>query len=164
MKDYSDLVLEIKNAWSNTYYPGDQNIFTKSSYDDEGITEYFIGTGWENHEIRDLREYCSALPLYFTPAAFHYWIPAYLIAALEDPDELSQGIDAIVDSFLVQKQGSRQENEVNNKLAHFSREQLRVTVSAIEAITEWLEDPLHPDNTLKQKRVLNFLYGKATKV
>ncbi len=35
---------DIKKAWRHVPYPGDENIFTPDSYDDEGITEYFTGT------------------------------------------------------------------------------------------------------------------------
>ena len=96
--DKRKLVEKISNAWSNVPYPGDQNIFTPDSYDDEGITDYFSGTTWKGHKVDRLRGSCSALNVFFTPRAYHYWLPAYLIATVDDPLELSQGVQSLVAS------------------------------------------------------------------
>jgi hypothetical protein len=43
----------------------------------------------------ELRAHCSSLG-FFTPAAYQYWLAAFLVAAVEAPDELSQGVESIL--------------------------------------------------------------------
>lgn len=97
--DKKSLLREIEEAWSGVAYPGDANIFTRTSYDDEDITRYFSGTTWKGHATCDLRAHASAISVFFTPVAYQYWLPAYLTAAVNEPDELSQGIDSILYSM-----------------------------------------------------------------
>jgi len=93
------LIKQIEDAWADAKYPGDEFIFTPDSYDDEDITDYFRDTTWKGHSVAELRAHCSAISSFFTPQAWLYWLPAYLIAAIEDPEELSQGIDSITTSL-----------------------------------------------------------------
>jgi len=76
----------IEGAWQEVPYPGDEKIFTPDSYDDEDIVNYFGGTTWRGHSPTDLRCHSSAFT-FFTPEAFHYWLPAFMIAAIENPEE-----------------------------------------------------------------------------
>ncbi len=99
LRDKKVLIQEIEDAWAAVAYPGDTNIITPMSYDDEGITRYFSGTTWKGHATCDLRVHASAISVFFTPAAYQYWLPAYLIAAVNEPEELSQGIDSILFSI-----------------------------------------------------------------
>jgi len=76
----------IEDAWREVPYPGDDKIFTPDSYDDEDIVNYFAGTTWRGHSPVDLRCHSSAFT-FFTPQAFHYWLPAFMIAAIQNPAE-----------------------------------------------------------------------------
>ena len=84
------LKAEIETAFANVSYPGDDNLTTSynplSSNDDEGVADYFRKTSWHGHSVQNLRYHSCALS-FFTPAAFHYYLPAFLIADLEDPEE-----------------------------------------------------------------------------
>ncbi len=117
--DKQKLVESIEKAWTGVPYPGDQNIFTPESYDDEGITEYFSGTTWKGHTISGLRSRCSAINTFFTPKAYHYWLPAYLIAAVEDPLELSQGAQCLVASV-----SPGRSSDVEEKMALLTNDQM----------------------------------------
>lgn len=88
----------IEDAWRGVLYPGDDKIFTPDSYDDEGITDYFRGTAWRGHDPAKLRAHSSAFT-FFTPAAFHYWLPAFMIAAIQDPEEADVICDYIPQSI-----------------------------------------------------------------
>lgn len=87
-----EVIRQIEAAWRDVPYPGDDHIFTPDSYDDEDIVNYFGGTTWRGHKPADLRAHSSAFT-FFTPEAYHYWLPAFLIAAIEDPG----AADVIVD-------------------------------------------------------------------
>ena len=84
----------IEDAWRDVPYPGDGKIFTPESYDDEDIVNYFGGTTWRGHNPADLRAHSSAFT-FFTPEAFHYWLPAFMIAAIQDPAEADVIVDYI---------------------------------------------------------------------
>ncbi|WP_395739265.1 hypothetical protein [Prosthecobacter sp.] len=82
----TEVIQLIEDAWRDAVYPGDSKIFTSESNDDEDITRYFCGTTWRGHEPSNLRAHSSAFT-FFTPEAFHYWLPAFMIAAITSPWE-----------------------------------------------------------------------------
>ena len=82
----AEVIQQIEIAWRDVPYPGDDNIFTPDSYDDEDIVNYFGGTTWRGHDPAKLRAHSSAFT-FFTPEAFHYWLPAFMIAEIENPAE-----------------------------------------------------------------------------
>lgn len=130
--DKQRLVEQIQRAWADVQYPGDGNIFTPDSYDDEGITEYFSGTTWKGHSVENLRAHETALSTFFMPAAYHYWLPAYLLAAVEDPDELSQGVDSLVRSFVPRDASSLFKQEQQERLRLLSNEQKMAVIGVLE--------------------------------
>src|SRR5262245_38370848 len=81
-----EVIQMIEDAWRDVAYPGDREIFRSDSYDDEDIVNYFRGTTWRGHDPVKLRAHSSAFT-FFTPEAFHYWLPAFMIAAIVSPDE-----------------------------------------------------------------------------
>jgi hypothetical protein len=94
----SEVIRLIEDAWRDVPYPGDSNIFTPDSYDDEDIANYFGGTTWSGHSPIGLRSHSSALT-FFTAKAFHYWFPAFLIAALQDREEADVVVEQIPSSL-----------------------------------------------------------------
>lgn len=130
--DKDKLTEQVELAWSNAVYPGDENIFASDSYDDEGITCYFSGTTWEGHSVADLRARETALSTFFTPAAYHYWLASYLLAAIEDPDELSQGVDSLVRSFVPEDDSSKFKSEQQERLRLLTHEQKHAVLQVLE--------------------------------
>jgi len=94
----AEVIRLIEDAWREVPYPGDDKIFTPDSYDDEDIVNYFGGTTWRGHDPADLRAHSSAFA-FFTPEAFHYWMPAFMIAAIQHPEEADVVCDRIPDSL-----------------------------------------------------------------
>jgi hypothetical protein len=90
----AEVIRSIEHAWRDVPYPGNRNIFTPDSYDDEDIVRYFGGTTWRGHDPTKLRAHSSAF-MFFTPEAFHYWLPAFMIAALQSPTEADVILDHI---------------------------------------------------------------------
>lgn len=133
------LIAIVKAAWADVAHPGDDNIFTPYSYDDEGITEYFAGTTWQGHSVAMLRARSSAISSFFSPQAFHYWLPAYLMAAVEEPEELSQGVDAILFA-LSPRLRARNDRDFIERLAQFSKPQLEATINVVEWIGRYLRE------------------------
>ena len=89
------IVAQIEAAFADTPSPGtDYDDISATKYDDEGIVDYFRGTTWRGHRVRDLRCHEAALS-FFTDKAFRYWLPAFRLAELENPTEadvIAEGI------------------------------------------------------------------------
>lgn len=90
----TEVIRLIEDAWREVPYPGDDRIFTPDSYDDEDIVNYFGGTTWREHDPAKLRAHSSAFT-FFTPEAFHYWLPAFMFAAIQNPEEADVICDRI---------------------------------------------------------------------
>jgi hypothetical protein len=146
------LIDRIEKAWKDVPYPGDDQIFTPKSYDDEDVTRYFSGTSWKGHTVQDLRAHSSAISSFFTPAAYHYWLPAFLIAAVEDPDELSQGYDSIIWSLLPNEAA-----EFEARMALLTDAQKRTIIDVIEHLIAFYDDPTFPNGTADEQCALEQL-------
>lgn len=94
MTDPAGLVARIRRAWAGATPPGAASI-SRPTYDDEGVSAYFAGKTWQGHDAATLRRLDFATSV-FTDEAFAYYLPAYLIAAIEDPDTL----DVVTDNIL----------------------------------------------------------------
>jgi hypothetical protein len=89
-----EVIRLIEGAWREVPYPGDDKIVPADSLEFDDIENYFRGTTWRGHSPIDLR--CrSAAFTFFTPQAFHYWLPAFMIAAIKNSDEADVVVDYI---------------------------------------------------------------------
>src|SRR5689334_835941 len=70
-------------AFSDDEYPRHAEIAVRT-YDDEGISQHFRNTHWRDHSLAALENYPTALE-FFTPEAFCFFLPAYMLASLEHP-------------------------------------------------------------------------------
>src|SRR5690242_19322323 len=75
------LTSEIQDAFRDTEPPGADAI-SVPTYDDEGTQNHFSGTRWQDHSVRTLENYTFSLEC-FTPQAFAYYLPAFMLVALE---------------------------------------------------------------------------------
>jgi hypothetical protein len=150
------IVDAVSKAWADVPYPGDTYIFTPESYDDEDIGGYFSGTSWSGHSPAALRAHCSGISMFFTPEAYHYWLPAYLIAAVTDPDQLSQGVDSVLFSLSPCADGLRRKIQ-NARLALFTKEQLLAVIGVIEYLENLWCDPDNPNRTKDEREVACYL-------
>ena len=89
-----ELVSQIKKAFAATPPPGIEDLDICDDPNDEGVVDYFRGTTWLGHRPQDLRYHGIAMFL-FTDEAYRYWLPAFMLAVLENPSES----DDIVDRF-----------------------------------------------------------------
>jgi hypothetical protein len=78
-----DLSGQIAEAFAATPATGTDFHDISATEQDEGIVEYFRGTTWRGHPVADLRRHCAAMS-FFTGPAFRYWLPAFMLASLED--------------------------------------------------------------------------------
>jgi len=85
----------IKKAFKDTPYPVGK---LTDTYDDEGVSEFFAGKQWENLNAPDLRKHDVALS-FFEPEAFRYFLPAFMLAELSDPETADVIGESIVFHF-----------------------------------------------------------------
>jgi hypothetical protein len=94
--DFMSLQELIESAFADVPYPGDNNI-TRCPYrcrPCQEVAEFFKGKTWRGNSVEDLRDHHIALSL-FTPEAFQYFLPAFMLASLESNDQINLLPDAI---------------------------------------------------------------------
>ena len=116
---------QIEAAFACVPYPGDDNLTAQG--DDEGVSEYFRGTSWQGHAIPMLRYHSNALS-YFTAEAFHYYLPTFLLAELEDPNEADVIAENVVSNF----SPSLGSLWLKHRIALFSKPQLAAIAAFFE--------------------------------
>ncbi len=84
----------IEQAFALVPYPSSERLTTHRCLECDEIDQYFRGTTWPSHSVEELRLHAAALSL-FTPEAFRYFLPAFMLATLQDPDRA----DVIPDSI-----------------------------------------------------------------
>lgn len=95
----SQLLQEIEDAFSNTSYPGDDNLVYDNTdlYADVADTKTdFLGRHWKELSIDTINRHRDDLP-FFTPEAFHFYLPAFLIASISYPIAL---IDVLPENLI----------------------------------------------------------------
>ncbi|MDB6112373.1 MAG: hypothetical protein JWR69_4123 [Pedosphaera sp.] len=86
----------IQEAFAGVPYPGDDNI-TRCPYncsECRRIADYFKGKEWAQQGTEELRKHHVALSL-FTPEAFHYFLPAFMLASIDSYEKGDVIPDAI---------------------------------------------------------------------
>lgn len=102
MADTDRLINEIKAAFADRKYPGDDHIVrgwdTPISSDESDIFRLFGGRHWSEVPHQELLKKEEALS-FFEPEAFCFYLPAFLIATLHDPEEADVTLDHCVYCF-----------------------------------------------------------------
>jgi hypothetical protein len=80
---HSALSNQIKDAFISRALSAEEPISVET-YDDEGTTEHFRASHWRDHGYAQLEEMISCLS-FFTPVAFCFFLPGYLLASIENP-------------------------------------------------------------------------------
>lgn len=85
-------------GFSATPYPGDEHLVTVQGGTDPERRELeraFKGKDWRDVSVEMVRDHKEALPL-FTPAAFRYYLPAYMAGCVESPREVDVALDSVL--------------------------------------------------------------------
>lgn len=129
-----DVRRSIVEAWSDARYPGDDAI----AYDQTGrhlectqVADFFRGKRWPQVTLAALRGYrgdASACLAFMLPEAFRYYLPAYMLIALDDCAEA----DVIADSALDMLTPGEQREYWNERAMGFSKKQREAILSFLE--------------------------------
>ncbi len=83
-----DIAREVEEAFANVPCPGDDRLLAYPDYyESDAILEVFPGKHWRELVFKIPPEHDVSVKL-FSPEAFRFYLPAYLITALLDPPEL----------------------------------------------------------------------------
>jgi hypothetical protein len=77
-----DIALDVEAAFKNVPYPGNDNLIDSSGHwESPEVVEAFRGRHWKDISLDTLFTHRLSLSL-FSPKAFLFYLPAYLVAAL----------------------------------------------------------------------------------
>jgi len=96
--------------------------------DDEGIVECFADKSWLSLTASDLKR-CEFALQCFTLQGFLYFMPAYLRALLESPDELDSAGDAFLARLI--GDGTRRGSRLAEYMDHMTDAQLSVVADVL---------------------------------
>lgn len=140
---------QIRNAFSGVGIP--KGKLCVDTYDDEGAHEHFTGTSWDEHDFASLRKYESSM-CFFTPDAFHYYLPAFMLAEVDDPVTADIIAENIAHHFI---NGAY----IEERLARFNEAQLRAVIAFFELCAgrynDGIYDVLFRDASHEVRKALN---------
>jgi hypothetical protein len=119
----------IERAFRDVPYPGDDKI-THCPYncaECRRVAAFFKGKEWTGHTAEELRGHHVALSL-FTPEAFHYFLPAFMLVSLDHHEKGDVIPDAIRFHF-----------EYSQEIkGHFAVRMSKLTLEQRHAIIDYL--------------------------
>lgn len=119
------LIAEIKQAFSATRMPSDDELLHPDCMDDVDILEFYGGVEWQSlsdHQI----VYSYAALTAFSALAFQYYLPAYLIWTLRNKDSVEYASES---TLLALDPGTEKEMLHDFRKSKFSRlDQAQVAV------------------------------------
>ena len=132
------LIERIKTAFSTVPYPGDQNITIHPLGLDIEIEEYFRGKTWQGLSEEKLRYHLTDALGIFSPEGYHYFLPAFLIFALDGNDDAGWYI-----GFSLERgekgstiKGKTQEQLFLERIRLFSKDQLGTIADFFQYLIE----------------------------
>jgi len=132
-----ELIKRIEKVFETVPYPGDQEITIHPLGLEEELEDYFRGKTWKGHPAEKLRDHQDALGL-FTPAGYHYFLPAFLIATLEGENDLGWHIGFGLERGNERStiKGKTKEELFTERIRLFSEEQVHTLIEFFRCLQE----------------------------
>jgi hypothetical protein len=129
---------KIMETFAGVEYPGDDNlVYDNSGYHLEcnEVKAIFRGKKWQELDLLTLRRNRDSV-FFFTPEAYHFYLPSFLICILDDHDEADAITDTVLYSLTTRGKSDEEKNFVLKRLALFTKEERDV----ITLFIKWLKD------------------------
>jgi hypothetical protein len=100
-KERKEMVQEITAAFANIEYPEGNSIFISEAghyFDIEEAIDDLSAKSWSDIPLKTLMDNRNRLS-FLTPPAYCFFLPAYLIAAIEHPKEVDVLLDNVIESL-----------------------------------------------------------------
>lgn len=137
-----DVKLRILDAWSGATRPDRASIPSDASgyhLECNQVADFFAGRDWSEVGLQELvHEYRgdhSACLSFMSPVAFAYYLPCYMLLALEHYEEADLAAEAAVAAFAPKAIAGIEEKQRRRRAALNSRQQL-----AVSAFLEWFAE------------------------
>ena len=124
----------IEHAFLDVLYPGDNNI-THCPYncaECRRIADFFKGKEWRGQTAAELKNYHVALSL-FTPEAFHYFLPAFMLVSLDSYEKGDVIPDAVRFHF---EYSAEMQGHFAVRMSKFSGEQREAIIDYLIAMEQ----------------------------
>ena len=135
MRDLEIMIQEIRDAFGDMPYPGTEYITNDLEGNDlerkqirEGFSRY---ESWLDVSRELLVQERDALPL-FEPQGFRFYLPAYMLFALEDYEGADMIPESIVHSLTLPDAGTELYEFVRERLVLFNEEQRKAVLHFLE--------------------------------
>ena len=144
---------EIEQAFKDIPYPGDDNIaVNKRDEDLEGLAE-FKGKHWKDLTFEFLVPYHKSSTHFFTPEAYQFYLPAYLMVAAEYYFESDVLSDYIIKDLMLPCEGKYEKwqrncDEFYQRFEPLNAEQKRAIKSFLEFIRDMYSKDIPCDDHL----------------
>jgi len=126
-----EVITLIKNAFADT--PNPSGRLSADTYDDEGTHDYFSGTTWDGHDVAMLRKHEAAMS-FFTPEAFRYYLPCFMLAELTDPKTADILGEYVVSQFA--RSEGNWEDKRSKRVGQFTSGERRAIIAFLQYMTD----------------------------
>lgn len=131
---------QIRAAFAEVPYPGDENIVQGPSLEAKEIESFFRGKRWDEITLENLNGNPpmdpSAGPSFMTEQAFHYYLPAYLMITIDSKPEADVIPEFTVHRLSIPEIPEAERSWYRSRVARFTRTQRR----AVKAVLEYVRD------------------------
>ncbi len=127
---------EIEDAFENVKYPGDEHLLHPQSYEESEV-EDFQGKHWKSWKElpKETIDYNRSTLCFLSPEAYPFFLPAYMIHGLENPD--SDMLTSTVYNLTVPDPSDPGQREyVLSQMSKFTSEQKKAITSFLECVKE----------------------------
>lgn len=155
-----DIRAAIHHAWQDSAPPPPDRI-SAPTYDDEGVAAYFCGRTWREHEVAALRYHSVGLS-FFTAEAFCYYLPAYMLAVLADPEAADVIYDSILFHLSPEQLGKQWADSYRARIAGFTEEQKRAISAYLSFCGARCDDDSHSRREIDE--TIAYLAGGPARV
>lgn len=156
---------EIQGAFSKTPYPGDEALRACPCEECRWEVRCFRGKRWSRLRPEDVSAADGGNVAALTPAAFHYFLPGFLLLILDQPEEVGTLVHSIIDRLATSdREGDEGLQRVNRNIKQLTMRQRRVLASFLNLLRE--KEPHVPEvwrsaiENLLSKKVQS--YSQAT--
>ncbi len=143
-----EVIAKIETAFAEVEHPGDDHLLHDECLDDSDIEDFYGGVGWRDVPSKMIDKNSASL-CFFSPEAFQYYLPAYMIWVLQNYTTDSITISTTISSLNAEPGDLRR--FVLSKLSLLTKPQRM----AIIAFLEFLRDHLHDADAEEAEDALN---------
>ena len=149
------LINLITEAFKDTPYPGNNNIaIHERDLEFESLDE-FIGLDWRDITVNFLSPKHTSSLCFMTPVAYLYYLPAYMLASIEDYEESDLIPDNLVSDFTLPKQ--QELDELSAFIYNITQNEKDITRFNIDEEKAWFTERTNSFSDEQKNAIYQYL-------